>query len=85
MTFVQMLHTGTTKDGKKIISKKLIDFMTTNQLENKLFPIEILNIATNKDENYTNDLDGYGSGLGFRTLMSPENNNYFGSIWLFHI
>jgi len=80
MTFVQMLHTGTTKDGKKIISKKLIDFMTTNQLENKLFPIEILNIATNKDESYTNDLDGYGWGMGFRTLMSPEKNNYFGSI-----
>ena len=79
MNFVQMLHTGKNKHGKYIISKKLIDLMSKNHLESKLFPIEILNISTKKDENYTNDLDGYGWGFGFRTLMSPEKNNYIGN------
>ena len=80
MKFVEMLHTGKSKDGKKIIDKKIIDLMTKNHLKDKLFPIEILNIATIKDENYTNDLDGYGWGLGFRTLTNPEKNNNLGNI-----
>ena len=80
MKFVEMLHTGKTKDGQKIIDKKIIELMTKNHLKNKLFPIEILNIATIKDENYTNDLDGYGWGLGFRTLTNPEKNNNLGNI-----
>ena len=80
MKFVEMLHTGKTKDGEKIIDKKIIDLMTKNHLNNKLFPIEILNITTIKDQNYTNDLDGYGWGLGFRTLINPAKNNNLGNI-----
>lgn len=80
MKFVEMLHTGKSKDGKKIIDKKIIDLMTKNHLKDKLFPIEILNIATIKDENYTNDLDGYGWGLGFRSLINPKKNNNLGNI-----
>jgi len=80
MKFVKMLHTGKTKDGKKIIDKKTINLMTKNHLASKLLPIEILNIATVKDENYTNDLDGYGWGLGFRTLINPQNNDNLGNI-----
>ena len=80
MKFVEMLQTGKSKDGKKIIDKKIIDLMTKNHLKDKLFPIEILNIATIKDENYTNDLDGYGWGLGFRSLINPEKNNNLGNI-----
>jgi len=80
MKFVEMLHTGKTKDGEKIIDKKIIDLMTKNHLNNKLFPIEILNITTIKDQNYTNDLDGYGWGLGFRTLTNPAKNNNLGNI-----
>ena len=49
MKFVEMSHSGKTKDGKKIIGKKTIDLMTKNHLENSFFPIEILNIATIKE------------------------------------
>ena len=36
MKFTEMLHTGTTKDGKKIIDKKIINLMTKNHLKKKI-------------------------------------------------
>jgi CubicO group peptidase (beta-lactamase class C family) len=32
-----------------------------------------------RDENYVNDLQAYGWGLGCRTLMDPSKNNNLGS------
>jgi len=80
MLFVEMLHSGKSKEGKEIINKKTIDFMTTNLLNPSLFPIEIASVGTIKDENYINDLEPYGWGLGFRTLIDPIKNNNLGSI-----
>ena len=79
MLFVEMLHSGKSEEGKEIISKNTIDYMTTNLLNPSLFPIEIASVGTIKDENYINDLEPYGWGLGFRTLIDPTKNNNLGS------
>ena len=64
---------------KEIISKNTINHMTTNLLNPNFFPIEILSVGTVKDQNYVNDLEPYGWGLGFRTLIDPLKNNNLGS------
>ena len=74
-----MLHNGRSEEGNEIISKNTIDYMTTNLLNPSLFPIEITSVGTIKDENYINDLEPYGWGLGFRTLIDPIKNNNLGS------
>jgi len=79
MLFVEMLHSGKSEEGNEIISKNTIDYMTTNLLNLSLFPIEIASVDTIKDENYINDLEPYGWGLGFRTLIDPTKNNNLGS------
>ena len=77
--FAEMLHSGRSEEGNEIISKNTIDYMTTNLLNLSLFPIEIASVGTIKDENYINDLEPYGWGLGFRTLIDPTKNNNLGS------
>ena len=77
--FADMLLSGKTKDGKLIIAKETIEYMTSNFLTPSFFPIEILSVGTIKDENYVNDLKAYGWGLGFRTLLDPVKNNNLGS------
>ena len=77
--FAEMLHSGKSEEGKEIISKDTIDYMTTNLLNPNLFPIEIASVGTIKDQNYVNDLEPYGWGLGFRTLIDPTKNNNLGS------
>ena len=77
--FAEMLHSGKSEEGNEIISKNTIDYMTTNLLNLSLFPIEIASVGTIKDENYINDLEPYGWGLGFRTLTDPTKNNNLGS------
>ena len=77
--FAKMLHNGRSEEGNEIISKNTIDYMTTNLLNPSLFPIEIASVGTIKDENYINDLEPYGWGLGFRTLIDPIKNNNLGS------
>ena len=79
MLFVEMLHTGKSEEGKEIINKNTIDFMSTNLLSPNLIPIEIVSVGLIKDEKYVNDLDPYGWGLGFRTLIDPTKNNNLGS------
>ena len=79
MLFAEMLHSGKSKNGKEIISKNTIDYMTTNFLNPNFFPIEIVSVGTVKDQNYVNDLEPYGWGLGFRTLIDPLKNNNLGS------
>ena len=64
---------------KEIINKNTIDFMSTNLLSPNLIPIEIVSVGLIKDEKYVNDLDPYGWGLGFRTLIDPTKNNNLGS------
>ena len=76
--FADMLLSGKTKDRKLIIAKETIDFMTSNFLTSSFLPIEIVSVGTIKDENYVNDLEAYGWGLGFRTLLDPVKNNNFG-------
>ena len=77
--FAEMLHSGRSEEGNEIISKNTIDYMTTNLLNLSLFPIEIASVGIIKDENYINDLEPYGWGLGFRTLINPTKNNNLGS------
>jgi len=79
--FAKMLHNGKTDDGNTIINEYSLKLMTTNALETRYLPIEIASIGTIiDDENYTNDLEAYGWGLGFRTLMEPKKNNNLGSV-----
>ena len=80
MKFVEMLHSGKSISGKKIIKKETIDLMTKNHLPLNFFPIEILSVGVVKDDSYSNDLDPYGWGLGFRTLINPSKNNNLGTI-----
>ena len=79
MLFAKMLHSGKSENGKEIISKNTIDYMTTNLLNPNFFPIEIASVGTVKDQNYVNDLEPYGWGLGFRTLIDPLKNKNLGS------
>ena len=75
-----MLHDGKSEEGKTIIKENSLKLMRTNALESKYFPIEIASIGIEQNENYTNDLEAYGWGFGFRTLMNPIKNNNLGSV-----
>jgi len=75
-----MLINGKNTNGKQIISLETLTNMRSNNLNPKLFPLEITSVNTIKDENYINDLDGYGWGLGFRILMNNTESNKFGNI-----
>ena len=78
--FAKMLHDGKSEEGKTIIKENSLKLMRTNALESKYFPIEIASIGIEQNENYTNDLEAYGWGFGFRTLMNPIKNNNLGSV-----
>ena len=52
----------------------------TNKIHKNFFPLEIVSVNTVKDDKYTNDLKGYGWGLGFRILMHNTESNQFGNI-----
>ncbi len=78
--FIKMLHTGKSNNGVTIVSKDSLKLMTSNLLIQKILPIEILSVGTVKDNNYRNDLEGYGWGCGFRTLIDINKNNNLGSI-----
>ncbi len=78
--FAEMLHTGKSEHGEQILKNQTLKLISTNFLEPKLFPIEITSIGTLKGENYINDLEAYGWGLGCRTLLDPSKQNNLGSI-----
>ncbi len=78
--FATMLLTGKNKNGKDLINSENLELIRNNSLNKELFPIEITSINTIKDENYENDLNGYGWGLGFRVLMNNTPQNKFGSL-----
>lgn len=62
--FTQMLANGGTLDGVRILGRKTIDLMRTNQLTEPQ-----LNFFRNSY------LAGYGYGLGVRTMMDPAGGN----------
>jgi len=76
--FAQMLLTGKTQIGTKIISDKMLKMATTNQLEPSFFPLEIRNFDAEALE--SNDLEPYGWGLGFRVMMDVEKAENIGSV-----
>ena len=78
--FTKMLHTGKSIKGHKILDEETLKLMHTNALEDYYFPIEIPSIGILRDENYVNDLEAYGWGLGCRTLMDLSKNNNLGSL-----
>ncbi|WPX08303.1 serine hydrolase [Caldicellulosiruptor danielii] len=65
--FSQMLANGGVYKGKRIIGRKTIDLMRTNQLDKR----QLLDF--NKNNVY---LAGYGYGLGVRTLISTAEGNF---------
>ena len=77
--FAKMLHTGKSLSGHTILQEKTLNLISKNALEDYFFPIEIPSIGMVRDENYVNDLQAYGWGLGCRTLMDPSKNNNLGS------
>ena len=77
--FTRMLHNGKSVKGYKILNEKILSLMSTNALDDHLFPIEIPSVGMVRDENYVNDLRAYGWGLGCRTLLDPSKNNNLGS------
>ena len=78
--FATMLINGKNKNGKDLINPQSLELMRTNSLNKDLFQIEITSINTKKDEDYENDLDGYGWGLGFRVLMNNTSRNKYGPV-----
>ena len=78
--FAHMLINGKNTMGKQLISMETLINMRSNNLDKKLFPLEITSVNTIKDEKYINDLNGYGWGLGFRILMNNTESNPFGNI-----
>lgn len=61
IAFTQMLACGGSYKGNKIIGKNTIDLMRTNQLNEQQLK-----------EFRNSYLDGYGYGLGVRTMMDPS-------------
>ena len=78
--FATMLINGKDKNAKPLVNMETLQSMRRNSLDRNLLPIEITSTNTIKDENYENDLDGYGWGLGFRVLMNNTPQNKFGVI-----
>ena len=78
--FAHMLINGKNTSGKQLISFETLNNMRSNQIDTGLFPLEITSVNTIKDNNYINDLNGYGWGLGFRVLMNNTENNRYGQI-----
>ena len=78
--FARMLINGKNNKEKQLLSLETLINMRSNNLDKKLFPLEITSVNTIKDEKYINDLDGYGWGLGFRILMNNTESNKFGNI-----
>ena len=75
-----MLIDGKNSEGKQLISLETLTKMRTNDIAQTLFPLEITSINTIKDDNYINDLNGYGWGLGFRVLVNNTKTNSYGQI-----
>ena len=76
--FAQMLLTGKTISDKIILSNETMKEITQNHLDSSFFPLEINTF--DKEEDNENDLEPYGWGLGFRTLIDLKKTNGIGNI-----
>ncbi|GAI55347.1 unnamed protein product, partial [marine sediment metagenome] len=69
LRFCQMLLNKGLLDGKRILSRKTVELMTTNHLAPELMPFEIGGTYS----------PGYGYGLGFGVLMDVGQCQTIGS------
>jgi CubicO group peptidase (beta-lactamase class C family) len=69
LRFCQMLLNKGELDGKRILSRKTVELMTTNHLAPELLPFEMAGVYS----------PGYGYGLGLRVLMDVGQGQTMGS------
>ncbi len=70
--FMQMLANGGTYKGTRLLGRKTIDLLRTNYLND-----------TQLKDFHCTYLNGYGYGLGFRTVMDQAAGNHNGSLGAF--
>jgi CubicO group peptidase (beta-lactamase class C family) len=70
MRFAQMLLNGGELNGRRILSRKTLQYMTTNHLAAKLLPYELGGVPSL----------GQGYGLGFRVMMDLGQSETIGSV-----
>ncbi len=77
-SFAQMLLTGKSLSGEEILSSENLKLITKNNLDPKLFPLEISTF--DQDNTDDNEFEPYGWGLGFRVMIDLEKANGIGQI-----
>jgi len=70
LRFAEMLLNNGQLNGARLLSRKTVEFMTMNHLDEKLLPIAI----------GPRPLPGYGFGLGFRVSMNVAQTGVLGSV-----
>ena len=70
LRFCQMLLDNGELDGKRILGRKTVELMTTNQIVPELLPYEIGGVYS----------PGYGYGLGLRVLLDVGQCQTMGSV-----
>lgn len=68
MRFAQMLHNGGKFNGKRIIGKKTIELMTTNQIDTLNYPEDMLRLLGTKNK--------FGLGVNVVTESGSKNELY---------
>ena len=68
MRFAQMLLNGGTFNGKRIVSKKTIELMTTNQVDTLNYPDRMLSLLGEKNK--------FGLGVNVVTELGSKNELY---------
>jgi CubicO group peptidase (beta-lactamase class C family) len=74
LRFARMLLAGGTLDGHRYISRKTLDFMTSNHLPGGV-DLPALSVSLFSEATYA----GIGFGLGFATTMDPVSTMIPGS------
>ena len=75
LRFAQMLLNGGTLDGKRVLSRKFVEYMTSNHLDPQ--------VDTRELRDYPN-IDGYGFGLGVAVRAGYGVSDFVGSPGDFH-
>jgi CubicO group peptidase (beta-lactamase class C family) len=70
MKFAQMLASGGTFDGNRIVGRKTLELMHTNRLPHELLPYELLGLP----------VPGMGFGLGSRVMLDVAETAGTGSV-----
>ena len=76
LSFSNMLHTGFSQEGEKIISLETLKKATQNRIPLSYLPFEIKNFDIYELEE--NVFDSYGWGYGFRVNMQNNKFNNYG-------